>query len=141
MLGSYNNLNPKRIMIRILILLIALNTAFPLAGFASVCASNMSMVSSDINVSSLSDHQDSQQENMVTTSQMHCHDPSMSCNDQDMDAMNCDSGCCVSCYSTSMTMLTAFPILQLSSVSNKPASGYINFYTRSISPELQPPLV
>lgn len=138
-------------MIRILILLITLNAIFPVAGFASMCASNMSNASmSEMkNTSDNLNHQvthdtlQSQHETAITSSQMHCDDPSMACYESDMDmtAMDCDSGCCVSCVGASAALTT--PTIQLLSptVSTKPVSGYINYYTRSISPELQPPLV
>lgn len=127
-------------MIRILILLITLNAIFPVAGSASVCASNMSEASAAIDGEHDSLH--SQHESASTSSQSHCNHPDMSCNDHDMaSAMHCDSGCCVSCLGVSATLPTSLPDLLSPITSIKPVSGYINFYTRSISPELQPPLV
>ncbi len=76
--------------------------------------------------------------------QTHCNDPSMPCNMNmsSMDAMDCDSGCCVNCVGVSFAALTS---LAYSSFAHllpiKPASGNTNFYTRIISPELRPPLV
>jgi len=136
-------------MIRILILLITLNAIFPVAGIASVCASDrsstVSMKMHSVANASVTQTQESPQGNLQETialsDQSHCNDPQMSCNDQTMNSMNCDSGCCVSCLGVSAAMTTASTVLLSPTVSIKPVSGYINFYTRSISPELQPPLV
>lgn len=135
-------------MIRILILLMALNTIFAPVSFASVCASDMSKshneefrsatLQSSINVSSPTQH--FLNDNAMDMSQAHCdHCDNMS---GSMQATDCGAECSISCLSISVALPGAIISAVFSQPDfSKPVSGYINFYTRSISPELQPPLV
>lgn len=128
-------------MIRFLILLMVLNTLFTPVSLASVCAPDRGQNSSML------DHQWEDKINDVVNhdnidiqAQTHCDN----CTNMSMDDkanMNCDAGCGVSCL-TSPVAMTSNPILIPSSHGFiKPVSSKINFYTRSLSPELQPPLV
>jgi S-formylglutathione hydrolase FrmB len=77
---------------------------------------------------------------IIASSQMHCNNPNMM-NMDSMQAMDCDSGCCANCVSVSVALTTPVSVLFLPTLSIQPVSGTMSFYTRSISPELQPPLV
>jgi len=134
-------------MIRILILLMALNTIFAPVSFASVCASDMSKShneefrsasqQSTLSVSSSTQH--FLNDNAMVMSQVHCdHCNNMS---DSMQAMDCDTECSISCLSISVALPSALSAVFSQPDFSKPVSGYVNFYTRSISPELQPPLV
>ncbi len=144
-------------MIRLLIVLITLNAIFPIAGIASVCASNTSKVStissSSMTASTTStdkaDHDAMQagtapENTASSTMKMHCNDPDMACYDSDKDgfmqSMDCDSSCCNNCLgvTAAITMTPSQTLPYTPSI--KPVSTYLTFYTRSISPELQPPL-
>jgi hypothetical protein len=127
-------------MTRILILLFALNAIFPSMGIASVCASNtMPEISVTDSAIPSPAHIFKHDQGDSHPSAMHCADADMSCNNQDMQ--DCDSGCCVSCLviSAALTSSSAENLTLLHSV--KPVSNYSVFHTRSISPELRPPLV
>lgn len=126
-------------MIRILILLMALNTIFTPVNFASACASDMSK-------SHLVERQDGNQtssaslnEDASVISHAHCDH----CDDDgnNMKAMDCDTECSITCLAVSVALTVSTTTELVQSKFSKPVSGYINFYTRSLSPELHPPLV
>jgi len=134
-------------MIRILVLLMALNALFTPVSFAAACASNMgqsSVLSSNLTSSthSVTVEQNSIQQHAQM--QNHC-DNCTTMNHagmSDMLMMDCDTDCSVSCAVASPVAITATS-LSFANVFNftKPVSGTLSFYTRTISPELQPPLV
>ncbi len=131
-------------MIRILIFLMALNTIFTPVSLASVCAPDRGQNSSLLEhqpVDKLNDVVDVANDNIIhMQAQIHCENCTTMSMD-DMASMNCDAGCGVSCLTSPLAM-TSNPILIPSSYGfSKPVSATFNFYTRSLSPELQPPLV
>jgi len=125
-------------MIRLLILLMALNALFTPVNIASACApdnarSSQSEQSSYVDMSV--DHQMSADQAV-----MHCEN----CNamsPEDMANMTCDSACGVSCLVSPVAMTSATFVISVAYRFPQPVSGFINYYTRSISPELRPPLV
>ena len=121
------------IMIRILILLLTLNALFPTAGFSCVCASKMS------SALSISDMQALMEKSTTTDADTAVPTSTMNC-DHSMN-MTCDSECCASCLGVFAVLTSPLTLLPILTISTKPVSGYINFHTRNISPELQPPLV
>lgn len=126
-------------MIRILIILMALNTIFAPVSFASACASDMSKLHSEEFRSTTLQSTTEVFSNASVASQAHCdHCDNMS---DSMQAMDCDTECSVSCLSISVALTNSLSAILSQADFSKPLSGYINFYTRSISPELHPPLV
>jgi len=135
-------------MIRILILLMALNSIFTPLSMASVCASDLSDSSLlTVNQTNQPPAQQVQTETlqvdgvMQHMSQTHCDHCNVDDMNGSMQSIDCASDCSLSCLSITLA-LTPSPSLALSQTGfPKPVSGAFAFYTRSISPELQPPLV
>ena len=137
--------------IHLLILLMTLNTLFPSAVLASMCAPSMSTTNMGMALHaqpiSSSDTQASDQPTPVSNT--HCHHPDKSpcdmpcCDESSASAAHskqCDSSCCDSGLTTT-AVLTALPLLVYSHcLSLKPVSGDSKIFTQSISPELRPPL-
>jgi hypothetical protein len=134
-------------MIRILIFLMAFNTILTPVSLASVCAPDRGQNALLLEqlehqpVDKLNDVVDVGNDNNIhMQAQIHC-DNCTTMGMDDMANMNCDAGCGVSCLASPLAM-TSNPILIPSGYGfSKPVSAGFNFYTRSLSPELQPPLV
>lgn len=139
-------------MIRILILLMALNAIFPAAGIASICASNKteSLISSTNSLFDASVIADTHHhQNRSVSTQKNCDHPGMSgsCDMERMGNMaetthtaDCDSSCCTSCLGISAILDHTHNVSVSHTLSMIPVSGYVTFHTRFISPELRPPL-
>ncbi len=138
-------------MTRILILILALNAFITPVSIASACSLGMSnagepMSSMPVQMAipasmSQSNTIDSDSGSDVSSAQIHC-DNCVSKNTGDMSNMNCDLDCSVSCAVTSVVAMTSASLAVLPAVhAVKPVAGNFNIYTRSISPELHPPLV
>lgn len=126
---------------RILLLLITLtfNAIYPAIAAGSPCAS-MSIKAPDTTSTSQHKHKHTCHQPAANTHATPCH-----CCDNDapnaLHLTSCDAGCCAGSMVSSMPFnMTA--LLSLSyPVSLKPSRAFVSFHTRSISPELQPPLV
>ena len=123
-------------MIRLLILLITLNALSPSTGLACLCASEMKAEW----VSNMQYTNNTRENSIATVSPTHCNNPSMM-NAMQEQTMNCDAECCADCLSISPVLFTSFSTLSLAAISTQPILAYINFHSRSLTPELQPPLV
>lgn len=121
-------------MIRLLILLMTLNALFSGVGFACVGASDLSKAQSSTVQVLTSETQSS------SITQQHCTN-STAMDAMQMQVMDCDSTCCISCLGMSAVPISLLVDLPSVVLSLQVHSGTIHFYTRSISPELQPPLV
>lgn len=133
-------------MARILILLMALNALFPVGGFASICATDMSKHPTTTMQNSGENISHSQHKNISPSSQSHCDQPGMSCHMDStksslMQSMDCDANCCNSCMGTSVVLTSLSHFSVAHPLSLKPVSGYTNFYRHTTQPELPPPLV
>jgi hypothetical protein len=110
-------------MTRLLILIFALNVLLPSAGFSAMPFSN-------------ADH---------TMSQTASHSMTTACSDacdteEGLQTTLCEIECSTTC--AQMSLLASTPLLlSVSFYSGKNISVFKLFYTRSISPELRPPLV
>ena len=132
-------------IIRFFIFLLTLNALSPITGFACV-STNVStmpkaMISDVQDVQRITHEQSVSPVSMTSTaSQVHCNNSSMM--DTRIDKA-CDSACCVNCIAVSTLLITSpADIALLAAASSlKPISGTTTFYTRYLSPELQPPLI
>jgi hypothetical protein len=109
-------------MTRLLILIFALNVLLPSVGFSAMPLSN-------------ADH---------TMSQTASHSMTIACSDvcdtEGLQTTLCEIECSATC--AQIPLLASTPILLVASFySGKNISVFTPFYTRSISPELRPPLV
>jgi cytochrome c biogenesis factor len=106
-------------MTRLLILIFALNVLLPSVGFSAMPVSNAD----------------------YTMSQTTSHSMTTACSDLcDTETALCEIECSTTC--AQIPLLSSTPILLSVSVySGKNISVFTPFYTRSISPELRPPLV
>ncbi len=140
LLFSDNTLNRTTTM-RLLLLLTALifNALYPALATGSIC------VSAPTKVLKVTEQQKQQPCHHLATSTMHTMSSSCDCCDDDtpnaIHSMSCDSGCCTDSMVSSMPFTTSVLIPTAHPMTLKPHLVFVNFCTRSLSPELQPPLV
>ncbi len=127
-------------MTRFLILIMALNALFTPVSIASACAPNMGVPMSSSTMLDLISEPDSMNQSGVSSVQIHCDNCSNMGMD-DMSNMNCDAGCGISCLTSPVAMISSPALMPANVDFIKPVFGTIHFYTRTISPELRPPLV
>ncbi len=123
---------PYHIMTRLLILIFALNTLFSPVGA-------MAMVSFDVDntISQTSKH------TMSANNSEHClsmssHD---TCNMDGSSSDLCKAKCVAACTLSPANIANFSFTFPFSISSSNPEIVFVHFYTRSISPELRPPLV
>ena len=118
-------------MIRILILLLAFNTIFAPVNIASACMPDKSSL---ITAPTTADTLLSQTMPEILCD--HCDDMAS------MSMADCDSQCNMACTPAASFALLPSLVLQQAQITQIPHIDFtINFFTRSLSPELQPPLV
>lgn len=129
-------------MIRILILLMALNSIFTPLSIASVCASDSTLLSVNQTPAQQVQAETLQVDGVMQhMSQIHCDHCKMNDMNGSMQSMDCGSDCSLSCLSITLALTPSSSLTLLHTGFPRPDSGAFAFYTRSISPELQPPLV
>lgn len=139
-------------MTRLLILLFTLNTIFPATGYAAVCTCHspaLLATSTPAHITQQNKHSQVEPETASHASMPCCHHPSKACHDSTTDSASdsmhkkhCTSGCCANCLGTSVTIVASTLTSILPYIASvAPVSGYSTFNSRTISPELHPPLV
>ncbi len=122
-------------MTRLLILILALNALLPSMGFSAMLSSGADQT---MTMSQTVPHNMIMPSSSIMTD---CADSmeSKECADK-MQNMLCEIKCAIACVQ--VPILFSLPSLSLlSPYSSEPIIAFAYFYTRSISPELHPPLV
>jgi len=114
-------------MTRLLILLFVLNTLLPSAGFAAMLSSNTSTMSQGDHSTMMADHCS------AMSSDDHCSDNSLS---NELCKLKCATACSASAIHISVFAFE-IPFLAYNTETNTVSPP---LFTRSISPELRPPL-
>ena len=116
-------------MIRLLILIFALNTLLPSVGFSAMLSSNADRIMTQ----SVSHNMVMSPSDTITKCSMMegCDDMSNA-----LCQVHCSTGCVQIPVLATVSLLTPFTLS-----SREPTTVFAHFYSRSISPKLRPPIV